>query len=142
MPNFSTSSKQRLATCHPDLQKVFNEVIKYIDCAILEGARSDFDQQKAFKAGNSKVDGIKIRGKHQVDAKNPLSRAIDIVPHPLNWRDRERFSYFAGFVLGIATSMNIKLRWGGDWDCDNDLSDNNFDDLPHFEIIESSLKTK
>jgi len=48
--------------------------------------------------------------------------------------DRERFTYFAGYVVGIAYQMGLKIRWGGDWDMDTQVKDNNFDDLPHFEI--------
>ena len=29
MPRFGKTSKARLATCHEDLQEIFNEVIKY-----------------------------------------------------------------------------------------------------------------
>ena len=29
----------------------------------------------------------------------------------------------------------IPLRWGGDWDVDTELKDNDFDDLPHFELL-------
>jgi peptidoglycan L-alanyl-D-glutamate endopeptidase CwlK len=36
-------------------------------------------------------------------------------------------------VLGIAQSMGINLRWGGDWDKDWEVQDNKFDDFPHFE---------
>ena len=32
--------------------------------------------------------------------------------------------------------MNIKIRWGGDWDSDNIMKDQTFNDLPHFEIID------
>jgi len=28
-----------------------------------------------------------------------------------------------------------KLRWGGDWDSDKVFDDQNFDDLPHFELV-------
>jgi peptidoglycan LD-endopeptidase CwlK len=138
MPNFSTSSKQKLATCHQDLQRLFNEVIKHYDCIVIEGARSDFDQQKAFKEGKSKIDGIKKRGNHQVDSKNPYSRAVDIAPYPLDWNDKDSFNHFAGFVRATAISMGIKIRWGGNWNNDNNLKANKFDDLPHFEIIASS----
>ena len=31
MPKFGSKSKKRLATCHEDLQDLFNEVIKYVD---------------------------------------------------------------------------------------------------------------
>jgi peptidoglycan L-alanyl-D-glutamate endopeptidase CwlK len=61
---------------------------------------------------------------------------VDITPYPVNWDDRERQTLFAGFVMGIARGMGIKLRWGGDWDMDFDVQDNKFDDFPHFEIRE------
>ena len=48
--------------------------------------------------------------------------------------DRERQTLFAGFVLGVANQMGIKLRWGGDWDQDFEVQDNKFDDFPHFEL--------
>ena len=41
---------------------------------------------------------------------------------------------FGGFVKGVASQKGIKIRWGGDWDSDNDLHDQNFIDLPHFEL--------
>ena len=61
-------------------------------------------------------------------------RAVDVTPYPVDWADRERQTLFAGFVLGIARSMGIKLRWGGDWDMDFQVMDNRFDDFPHFEL--------
>jgi len=39
-------------------------------------------------------------------------------------------------VMGVAKQMNLPIRWGGDWDMDNDLDDSNFLDLVHFEIKE------
>jgi peptidoglycan L-alanyl-D-glutamate endopeptidase CwlK len=61
---------------------------------------------------------------------------VDVVPYPIDWKDRERMTYFAGFVMGIASQMDLKIRWGGDWNMNTELKDNNFDDLPHFEIRE------
>ena len=54
MPSFGKQSQANLATCHPDLQTLFREVIKYFDCTIIEGFRNEADQNKAFAAGNSK----------------------------------------------------------------------------------------
>ena len=82
------------------------------------------------------MDGVKVKSKHQVDKLNPFSRAIDITPFPLDWNDTKRFYHFAGLVQGIALGLQIKIRWGGDWDCDNDFKDNLFNDLPHFELME------
>jgi len=54
----------------------------------------------------------------------------------IRWYDTKSFYHFAGFVLGIAAVMGIELRWGGDWDMDDDLHDQTFNDLVHFELKE------
>jgi len=125
---FGRTSKKRLETCDERLQSLFNEVVKVFDCSILVGHRGEEDQNKAYKEGNSQVKWPK--GKHN---KKPSS-AVDVAPYPIDWEDRERFSYFAGFVKGVAWRLNTPIRWGGDWDGDTELSDNNFDDLVHFEL--------
>lgn len=128
MAKFGKTSKKRLQTCDEKLQLLFNEVVKAFDCSILVGHRGEEDQNKAYREGNSQVKWPK--GKHN---KKPSS-AVDVAPYPIDWEDRERFSYFAGFVKGVAWRLNTPIRWGGDWDGDTELSDNNFDDLVHFEL--------
>ena len=128
MPSFGSKSRQQLQTCNSDLQKVFNEVIRYVDCSVLEGHRDERTQDRLFEEGKTKVQYP--MGRHN---SNP-SRAVDVVPYPVDWNDRERFHLFAGFVLGIARSMGIKLRWGGDWNMNFEVDDNKFDDFPHFEL--------
>ena len=130
MPRFGTRSKQRLATCDERLQKVFNEVIKYIDCSVLEGHRGQERQDKLYEEGKTKLKFP--NGRHNMAPSN----AVDVTPYPVDWKDRERQTLFAGFVLGTARSMGIRLRWGGDWDMDFQVNDNRFDDFPHFEIKE------
>ena len=130
MPRFGRRSKERLATCDNRLQDVFNEVIKHVDCSVLEGQRDEERQNKLFDEGKTKVRFPD--GRHN----DCPSRAVDITPYPVDWADRERQTLFAGFVLGIAKSMGIKLRWGGDWDMDFEVQDNRFDDFPHFELKE------
>jgi len=131
MPNFSLASKTKLLTCHPELQRLFFEVIRHWDCQILEGHRGKEAQNEAFKKGNSKLQWPK--GKHN---KLP-SLAVDVAPYPIDWKDTQRFIYFAGFVLGVASQLGIKLRYGGDWDRDTQMTDEKFRDLVHWEIIES-----
>ena len=128
MAKFGKSSIERLSTCHKDLQKVFNEVIKYVDCSVLEGHRNEERQNKLFEEGKTKVKYPK--GRHN----SSPSRAVDVTPYPVDWDDRGRQTLFAGFVIGIARSMDIRLRWGGDWDMDFKVMDNRFDDFPHFEL--------
>ena len=128
MAKFGKSSKRRLATCHEDLQEIFNEIIKHFDCSVLCGHRGEEGQNKAFESGNSKVK--RPNGRHN----HTPSIAVDVAPYPINWEDRERMTYFAGMVMGIAKAKGIGLRWGGDWNQNTDLEDNGFDDLPHFEL--------
>ena len=129
MPKYSSQSQNKLATCHEDIQKVFNEVIRWFDNTIIYGRRNKEDQNAAYEAGNSK-----LQYPYSNHNKNP-SMAVDAVPYPINWGDRERMTLFAGFVLGIASKFGIKLRWGGNWSMDWQVQNNSFDDLAHFELV-------
>ena len=128
MPRFGTRSRGRLGSCHPNLRKVFNKVIKRVDCSVLCGHRGKEDQNKAFKDGNSKLKYP--NGPHNGKPSN----AVDVAPYPVDWADKERFTLFAGYVLGIAESMGIDLIWGNDWDGDFETKDTGFRDYPHFEL--------
>ena len=130
MPRFGRRSRKNLETCHEDLQELFNEVIKFFDCTVIQGHRGKEEQNKYFDEGKSKVKYP--NGRHNANPSN----AVDVVPYPIDWKDTDRMYYFAGFVKGIAYKMGIPIRWGGDWNGNNDLKDNNFDDLPHFELKE------
>ena len=130
MPKFGRRSKKRLKTCDEDLIFLFEEVVKYFDCSVIEGHRGKRLQNKYFKQGKSKLKFPD--GNHN---KKP-SKAVDVVPYPIDWKDRERMTYFAGFVKGMAAVLGIPIRWGGDWNSDTQVKDNNFDDLPHFELRE------
>lgn len=141
MPKFSQQSKYQLSTCDIRLQDIFNEVILKYDCKILEGHRTKELQNKYYSEGKSKVQWP--NGEHN---KLP-SKAVDVVPYPVDWGDNAkttsskwktlaRFYHFAGYVLRVADEKNIKLRWGGDWDSDKIFTDQSFDDLPHFELLD------
>ena len=128
MPKFGRKSKENLNTCDSRLQKIFNEVIKHVDCSVLEGHREKDRQNKLFEEGKTKVKYPD--GRHN---RQPSS-AVDVTPYPVDWKDRERQTLFAWFVIGVASQMGINLRWGGDWDQDFQVVDNRFDDFPHFEL--------
>lgn len=143
MPRYSKRSKDNLSSAHPDLQRVFSEVIKYFDCTIIEGHRSVDRQQELYAKGRTtdgpivtNIDGVTKKGKHNYMP----SLAVDAVPYPIDWQDTERMIYFAGFVMAISETLyergeiGRRLRWGGDWDRDTDLKDQSFNDYPHFEL--------
>jgi peptidoglycan LD-endopeptidase CwlK len=126
--SLNDSSAAKLATCDPRLQAVVRDVAAHFPCVVLEGHRGQAAQDTAFAAGNTKLKWP--LGKHNATP----GRAVDLAPSPLDWQDRERFSLFAGFVLGTAAARGIALRWGGDWNGDFRVADNKFDDLVHFEL--------
>lgn len=131
MPAFGKTSRTRLDTCHPDLQRLFGDVVQIFDCTILHGRRGEEEQNRLYMEGRTKV--------HFPNSKhNRLpSMAVDAAPWPVpDWQDEKAFYFFAGVVKGIARSMGITIRWGGDWDSDNDLNDQTFNDLLHFELID------
>ena len=128
MPKFGKRSRERLATCDKRLQDIFNEVIQFVDCSVLEGHREEERQNALYNEGKTLV-------KYPDGRHNSIpSRAVDVTPYPIDWKDRERQTLFAGFVIGLARAKGIKLRWGGDWDQDFQVMDNRFDDFPHFEL--------
>ncbi|MCE7576184.1 M15 family peptidase [Aliivibrio fischeri] len=129
MNKFSPISATRLASCHPQLQAVFTKVLEICDCSILCGHRTEAEQN-ALPSTNTQVRFP--NSKHN----SVPSKAVDATPYPYDEDDRERFSYFAGIVIGVGASMGVAIRWGGDWDKDNELKDNGFDDLMHFELVE------
>lgn len=135
MPKFSTKSQQKLLECHSDLQDLMNEVIKHFDITIIEGFRSPKDQEEAYRTGHSNLKPG--QSKHNVSP----SRAIDVAPWKvtephIDWNDIELFRFMGGFILGIASQMGIKIRWGGDWDSDFNFKDQRLIDLPHFELVD------
>ena len=129
MPKFGKRSKKNLEQCEKQLQDLFNEVIKYFDCSVICGYRNEHDQNEAYHSGRSKIKWP--NGMHNSKPSN----AVDVLPYPIEWKNIKRMYMFVGFVRGIAASMDISIRCGADWDGDTLIKDQNFHDLPHFELI-------
>lgn len=125
MPVFGKRSRTNLAQCHDDLQVLFNEVIQYVDCAVICGHRGRIAQNEAFNKGFSKV-------RYPNSKHNSLpAMAADVVPWPIDWDNIQRFVDFGEFVLKIADRLykegkiTNRIIWGGQW---------NWKDYPHYEI--------
>lgn len=131
--HFSRASNAHLFTrTHPDLQTLFIEVIKHVDCSVLGGIRSYAEQVADVKSGKSTT----LASKHLAQSDG-LAHAVDVAPFPQRWNDKKwniDLWYFGGFVLGVASQLGIGIRWGGNWKRDNDPENNGFEDLDHFEI--------
>jgi len=138
MSSFSKRSQERLETCHPAIQILFEKVVKVFDCTVLCGHRGKDEQNDLFNSIPPKT-----RCKWPDSTHNTLpSTAVDVAPYyvekpHVRWDEESlrRWYYFGGLVIGIADMRGIPIRWGGDWDRDTYILDQNFNDLPHFELV-------
>lgn len=119
-------SRDKLATCHPNLIRLAIAVNNVYPIQCICGYRNDTDQEKAFKEGRSKLPPGK--SKHN---KKP-SLAADFVPDPdtnpatIDWNDIEEFEKMCLVFEQKADEMGIKIRLGRDF---------RFKDFPHVELI-------
>ncbi len=132
MAHFSQTSLDRLHTVHSDLQILFKYVVQYYDCTVISGYRTVAEQQALYAKGRTEPgsivtykDGVIKKSKHQTGL------AVDVVPYPSMYSDKDEMIRFAGFVLGVATLLHDQgiieneVEWGGDWE---------WSDKPHFQL--------
>jgi peptidoglycan L-alanyl-D-glutamate endopeptidase CwlK len=129
MPYFGKESRKQLDTCHPDLIRLAEEVIKYVDFSVTCGHRGQAAQEKAFAEKATTV--------HFPNSKHNStpSRAIDVAPYPIHWNDVESFTLLSGVFYGIAKMLKISIRIGADWDGDFNMLEHKFKDRPHIELL-------
>lgn len=132
MPKFSNRSLAALKELHPDLQRVASAAIKKIDFVLLDAQRGRVEQEKAFRAGNSKA-----RFGQSAHNYTPAI-AFDLCPYPINWK-WQQFVTISKIILPIAASMSIPLRWGGDWNMNGSYTDEHFLDWGHYELLPSGM---
>lgn len=67
------------------------------------------------------------------------SKAIDVAywfnvePH-VRWDSIAEWYFLAGFIMGVASQMKIKIRWGGDPEQNFIFDDSKELNLMHFEL--------
>lgn len=141
---FGKRSEAQLATCHTDLQLIMRESLKVspIDFGIVEGHRSVQDQQKYFKAGKSKIDGIKTKSKHNVSPSEACDLVVVVPGKASHSYEIRHLSYLAGVIHAVAELLLVQgrikhaIRWGGNWDEDGEIiTDQTFQDLVNFELV-------
>ena len=131
MPKFGRRSNLNLATCHPDLQRLFREVVKTYDCSVLWGHRNEYQQNEMYLAIPPVTKVEYPNSKH-----NSLpSMAADVAPW-VNGKvcfEPSQCYHFAGYVKATADRLGIDIIGGSDWDNDNDINDQTFRDIIHFQ---------
>ena len=59
-----------------------------------------------------------------------------VINELIDWNNIPAFINLFHLIKGIALAKGIKLRWGGDWDGDGDMTDQTLHDKPHFELMD------
>jgi len=139
---YGSGSWKKLMSCHPKIQSLFVEAIKYFNLSVDCGTRGRKAQEKAKAEKRSDVnypDSIH-NPDNPVNADKKGVRAIDVLPYPVDWKDKERFMYTGGKIMLLAKQMDIPMRWGADWNRDSRMRDDDkrkaLRDYPHFEYRE------
>lgn len=142
MPSFGRSSKRSLQSAHSDLQAIAQFAIQYVDFSVLEGERGETRQNDLYSLDKTQLKWPD--SKHNIGGYSGREKAwaIDVAPYPVDWQDERRFEQLSGVFqlahrfLSEHGVVSKTLRWGGNWDQDNHLSDNKFDDLGHYELVQ------
>ncbi len=144
MNTYGSRSLDNLATVHPDLRDVAHIVMGYqvFDLTILWGWRGEEDQTQAFLLGNSTVEWPD--SKHNVlDLEGrPRSEALDFAPWirlqsgrmGIPWNDTHAFAVLGGMFIAAGASVDVALRYGGDWNMNGSTKDQTLMDWGHIEV--------
>lgn len=155
---YGKSSFTNLLSCDKKLQAVAVRALEIAnkcgrDLSVIEGHRSLERQKALLEKGLSQVK----EGKHN---EYP-SKALDFLPYHITYKGLSgnpiqvkaiatkygisyevamqkvcaEFYIIAQCFMIAAAELNINIRWGGDWDRDNDVFNNSFDDLGHIELL-------
>jgi len=139
--SFGSTSMAKLNTCHPDIQLVAIKALELspYDFTIIHGWRGQEVQDALFDSGAStkQYPNSKHNTQDEFDEDEPGSEAIDFGPWingKVPWDDTHIFAAIAGCFLAAAADLNVKLRWGGDWDSDGSTKDQTLMDWGHVEL--------
>jgi peptidoglycan L-alanyl-D-glutamate endopeptidase CwlK len=138
MRKWGEKSKAAYDTLDPRLQHYLDRVLQEVaDISLVCGHRGQVEQNEAFYAMPQRSKLQWPDGNHN---EYP-SKAVDFQPYPMPDSEHKLWAslaYVAGRMIEMARQDGIVLRWGGDWNSNGDLTDQNFDDLFHIEIVEST----
>ena len=89
--------------------------ISEVDFTVLEGVRTLERQRELYAQGRTapgKIVTWTMKSRH-IEGK-----AVDLVPYPLDWNDLEKFNKIKDAMFQAAKELDVNLRWGADWDGD------------------------
>ena len=135
---YGRRSREKLATCHPSLQKIANDVLMAspYDISIIHGWRGE-EEQNALYDNNASEKMFPDSMHNKMKGGRPQSLAIDFAPwvNGIDWEDTHIFAVIYGCFFVVALDRDYKIRWGGDWNGSGSTKDQVLKDWGHIEII-------
>jgi len=136
----SSRSRKNLEGIHPKLIAVVERAIEITkqDFMVIDGVRTKQEQLDLYAKGRTKP-GRKVtwtlKSKHMVNEKTGYGHAVDVCPYPVDWNDTKKFDMIAVAMMKAARCEGVVLRWGADWDMDENTRERGEYDSPHFELV-------
>lgn len=131
--SWSGNSKKVYDELDPRLQVIVTRIRDEVaDISLISGHRDEQEQNSYHDAGVTKV-----RWPDSKHNSSP-SLAVDLQPYPYPQYEPKLWGalgYIAGRAHSIAAEEGHKIRWGGNWDGDGDITNQTFDDLFHIELM-------
>jgi peptidoglycan L-alanyl-D-glutamate endopeptidase CwlK len=138
---FGKGSAGKLLTGHSEIKLLAPRAL-YLspyDFTIVHVWRGEDVQNALFDSGASR----KRWPDSKHNARNALtlkseSNALDFAPWidgAIPWNDTHIFAIIAGAFFAAAIDLNIKIRYGGDWDSDGSTKDQTLMDWGHIERV-------
>ena len=128
--SWSSNSQKVYDTLDCRLQRMCDNLLKYMDVSLICGHRTEEEQNALYPRFT------RVRWPNSKHNKRP-SLAVDLQPYPYPNTEndlRAGLGYMAGLCYIIAERDGFSIRWGGDWNSNGDVTDNGFDDLFHIEV--------
>ena len=127
--NFSKRSLRNMDGVHPDLQQVLHTALGLgvIDFVVIQGVRTQAEQDRLYAQGRTEPGPVVTwtrNSKHLVQ-DDGWGHAVDVVPYPTFFDDREAFYTLGGVIQSAASLEGKSLRWGESF---------RNTDLPHWEV--------
>jgi hypothetical protein len=136
-----------LAELNKDLMLILQDARRFsdIEFQLVDGARTIAEQQALFDAKKTKINpaayvgnlaGLYAAGRHIVGPGKQFSDAVDVIVSVRGKEyDTAQLAHLAGVLQTIGNIRGSLIRWGGNWDGDQEvITDQEFDDLVHFEL--------
>ena len=136
----SSRSLSRLDGVHPKLIEIVKRAIQITkqDFVVLEGVRTPERQRELYAQGRSKP-GRKVtwtlKSNHFVNPITGFGHAVDICPYPIDWNDTSKFDAIAVAMMKAAKELGVVIRWGANWEMDEDIREKGEFDSPHWELV-------